>query len=803
MRLAIDTFSFWLGFGAATLIAFALWFFRRQLASARDSLNASLRGLRERLTSGTERNWREDIFRYAQTAHLAGMLFPLEEVLLKPRFFTPEPEIDPNRPPADDDLNNIIPVLPEWPDLAAIYRAPTLTVEQVFTGAQSVVVLGGLGSGKSTLLAHLTSRAALGEEQLFPDSPTPIFVHAGDLELPGKPNDDLATPLIAAAQLRASALTAARLTRHLKLRLKEFNCLILIDGFDELTVDEVDTAAQWLAAFRKQYPQHRVIAAAGLSGFGPLTTRGLAPLYLAPYHTDDFNALVKKWHEAWAQLLKRSRRKPAAGDADGHMLMGWLNTANRGRSIFEVTLKIWAAFAGDARGPKPADWLHAFIARHNLRASGERALGKLALEMLHRETSGLPRSEARAASSPFFTGPEADPTTFLEDLTAQKLLVRRGRDRVAFGHPLTLAYCAASALAVDPESARPELNPLWTAALHYLAPLTDITPHIHPWLNRPPDILQTETLACARWLRDTPANAPWRKEIFRRLSTLMLDTGLPENLRLRALTAFVASAEPNVAALFKQALTSQDPFTRRIAALGLGALGEGNAVPALAPLFNDPYLDVRWAAALALAILGNEVAVTSLKQGLNHGDNAVRQACAQALARHVEMGHELLVEAAQNENIGTRRAGLYGLADVEAEWPRPIIEKAQREDKEWFVRTAAEVLMHRFTESAAQSPTPYAPPESQGWLIAWAASKGMGVPPGRAAIEVVNRALKEGEEPARLAAAEALARFAEPEAARELYPALKDPHSGLVRDAAFRALNQLAAATGQRMAAPV
>jgi HEAT repeat protein len=54
-----------------------------------------------------------------------------------------------------------------------------------------------------------------------------------------------------------------------------------------------------------------------------------------------------------------------------------------------------------------------------------------------------------------------------------------------------------------------------------------------------------------------------------------------------------------------------------------------------------------------------------------------------------------------------------------------------------------------------------------------------------------------------LAAAEALARFADPAAARELYPALKDPQSALVRDAAFRALNQLGCATGQRMSAPV
>jgi HEAT repeat protein len=468
---------------------------------------------------------------------------------------------------------------------------------------------------------------------------------------------------------------------------------------------------------------------------------------------------------------------------------------------------LWAAFGGDARGAKPADWVQAYLLRHNLRPAGERALSRFALELLRRETSGLTRADVRALFSPHFTktegNPESDPNAFLDDALTKRLLVKQGRDRLAFGHPLVAAYCAASALAADPERAQPAFNAMWQWALHFLAPLADLTPHLSPWLNRPPDILQTETLACARWLRDTPASASWRNEVFRRLSVLTLDTGLPENLRVRALTAFVASADPKVAALFRQALASQDPFTRRLAALGLGALGEANAVTALAPLFNDPYLDVRWAAALALAILGNEVAVTALKQGLNNSDDAVRQACAQALARHAELGHELLREGAAAQNFSTRRAALYGVAETYADWSPPLIEKAQREDSEWIVRTSAEVLMNRFAAEATHPPEPYAPPESQGWLIAWAASQGIGVPPGRAAIEVVNRALKEGDESVRLAAAEALARFADPTAARELYTTLRDPHSALVRDAAFRALYQLGAATGQRMAAPV
>jgi HEAT repeat protein len=254
--------------------------------------------------------------------------------------------------------------------------------------------------------------------------------------------------------------------------------------------------------------------------------------------------------------------------------------------------------------------------------------------------------------------------------------------------------------------------------------------------------------------------------------------------------------------LFKQALASPDPFARRIAVLGLGALGDATAIPAMAKLFTDPYLDVRWAAALALANIGTEAAVQTLKQGLLMGDDGVKQACAQALGRHPELGHPVLKETIANPDLGVRRATLYGLAEVGEEWANKSIEDAQRNEQEWYVRNAANELYARIQEPPDRRPKPYLQPEAQGWLVAWAAQKGMAVPPGKGAIEVLNRALKEGDEPARIAAAEALARLNDPLAARELYAALRDPSRPLVRDAAFRALAHLSAATGQRLSAP-
>jgi HEAT repeat protein len=282
---------------------------------------------------------------------------------------------------------------------------------------------------------------------------------------------------------------------------------------------------------------------------------------------------------------------------------------------------------------------------------------------------------------------------------------------------------------------------------------------------------------------------------------VLLDPAQPETLRLRALTAFVWAGDPSITALFKQMLANADPFARRMGALALGALSDPTIVSQLAPLFADPYLDVRWAVALALGAIGTQPAFDLLQQGLTQGDDILRQACAQAMARNLELGHPILQEAIVHADLSVRRAAIYGLLDTRTTWARRKFEEMQHNEQEWFVRSAATEALNKLNEPPSnRAPQPYPQPESQGWLVAWAATIGTGVPPGKAAIEVLNRALKEGDEATRLAAAEAIGRLADPALTRELYPILREP-SPLLRDAAFRALARVSAASAQRLAA--
>jgi HEAT repeat protein len=801
---SIDVFSFWLGFAAAAVIGLVLFWFRGPLGKVADALRARWHRLRESLVVGPERLLRDEVISQTRASHVAGALFPLDRILVAPRLLVPRPPLDPTAPATDEDMTSVIPLLPEWPEMAGLYRLPTLSVEEGFKGEANIVVLGPPGSGKTTLLAHLALRAAQGDETLFPEAPTPVWVHAGDLNLANAASEDAAQPLIAAVQMRVPALLAQQLARHLPARLRGGHGLILLDGVDELPPKQVTEVANWLAAFLKAYGGNRVIAAAGLWGYGPLLRRGFAPMTIAPWGPEDFRQLALNWERlllearAHNQFIGPGRVEPA-------VLTGWVTTNNQGRSVFEVTLKIWAALTGDARGNGPAAWLEAYRLRLGLSAKPTEtaALGKAAAAMLSNvEFLGLARPELAKICSAALVGPdgraEVDGDTFLDRLVKQRLLVRRAQDRLCFRYPLMVAYCGAFAVAANAEIVPPAVDGGWVWALYFCAGLGDLAPVVARLLQQPPDLLFSDLLACARWLRDTASATPWRTEVFRRLSRLLIEKSLPESLRLRALAGLVAANDQSVVSLFRQVVASPDPFTRRLAALGLGASGEPSMVPFLEPLLADEYLDVRWAATLALAAIGSEPAVTALAAGMLQGDDALRQACAQALARLPEAGHPLLKEAVAHDQLAVRHAAVYGLFETRTDWARKILEDAQIHEKEWLVRNATVELVSQWTTPPDRSPRARVAPDKLGWLVAWAASKGTGLPPGKAALEVVSRALREGEEPFRCAAAEVLAQQADPNLVRDLYGALRESPP-LVRDAAFRALAEVGAASGQRL----
>src|ERR671919_2687648 len=157
----LDPFSFFFGFAVGVLFVWLLSRPRPLFTQVRESAKEQREAAQTRRASGVENNFRRITLRRAQGMHLASSLFSLDEILQEPRLIAPPARVEPGVIGIPEDIiSQTLPDMPAWPELAAIYRAPTLGVTEAITGGATIVIVGAAGTGKTVGLAHLASLAA-------------------------------------------------------------------------------------------------------------------------------------------------------------------------------------------------------------------------------------------------------------------------------------------------------------------------------------------------------------------------------------------------------------------------------------------------------------------------------------------------------------------------------------------------------------------------------------------------------------------------------------------------------------------
>ena len=106
---------------------------------------------------------------------------------------------------------------------------------------------------------------------------------------------------------------------------------------------------------------------------------------------------------------------------------------------------------------------------------------------------------------------------------------------------------------------------------------------------------------------------------------------------------------------------------------------------------------------------------------------------------------------------------------------------------QWVVRGAPAEAAERRRKPPWKVHPPLREPAELPWLVAFATRVGSGVAPGRAALEMVRRALSSGTPEEQLAALEALAFVGGEEFRIDMQQAMRSDHEHL-RDAAYEAL---------------
>lgn len=832
----MDPISFAIGFASGVLFTWLLTRVRPLLAQIRENAKERREAAQVRRTSGLEDNHRRLTLRRAQGMHLASSLFSLDEILQEPRLIAPPARVEPGVIGIQEDIiSQTLPYMPAWPELAATYRAPTLGVAEAIAGGSNIVIVGAAGIGKTVALAHLASLAANLKIRFNPNSEleaVPYLYHVADLQLPFDTSRDPASSIINTASEHAPIFDLRRLPGFIQQTLKNGQALILIDGFDELDPTGQSNVVDWFRALLQAYPKVRIVTTGCVDQLNGLISLGFSPLALIAWDAPRVSRFIQQWGELWSRsVILETPEQLSSEQVDPVLLNTWLAGDNNGLTPFELTLKVWGAYAGDSLGSRVLDAIAAHVRRLAPVGTPVAALELLAMQVILTLQPIFDPRQARAwvkqydivednpiesAETVAQPGVEEDPALsdsqkirirkskatdavpsqgLLGKMVESGLLISHANNKMRFLHPVLNGYLAGQAIGDNDADTTLLALPDWDGkaiSLRYLAARGDASAVADILLKESDLPLHRQSFAVARWLRDAPKEASWRSRVFASLLGILQAEGQPIGLRGQAMAAFVTSGDPGAATLFRQLLASRSFELIPLAALGSGALRDAKAIDALEELMHAPVGSVRRAICLALVAIGTDKSLEGVARALLQGDEELRRAAAEALANDPAEGHAMLREGATLADILVRRAVVHGLARVGQPWAIEMLQRMQVEDDQWAVRNLANQYLEQMQHIDSRVPRPLATPSESPWVIAFAGKQKMGVPRGGPATEVLLSAFKQGDTEERLAALPYLKRVANEGIIGAIYNAMygEDPE---VREAAFQAVEEIGA----------
>jgi HEAT repeat protein len=915
--MGIDLENFGLGLAAGWGSAYLLYRSRKAIQSAAESVREGAQKVQNSATRSADSRFINDLVSMCESAHLAAAHVKLSDILVEPMFI-PAPEFA--APGEEDMGNvlRIIPQFHDHPYLHSVYNVDALTINDLASGERAVAILGAQGSGRTTALMAIAlqslgkktfkppfdvvqerldkeeselsekQRAVRVKERVLMEQRArerlasekgmawnaeidvelknqlplfnrlmPIYVHMGNLNFGTQNHEfgsevDPAELIVRAVQYSVGRVTASTIPRYLYERLNEGQVLLLIDGYDSLPEIERPMARAWLKALMQQYKENFIIVTGPVTGYSGLTSLGFTPVFLRPWNDLDTRACVYHWAQSWGQI-GRKRRRAAKPDEDA---VERARANSRGFNPFEIAIKTWANFAGDAEKPGFEGWLQAFLTRQleldkdfplaqllpnlsrlatlqldegyitiqrlqALRISGEAFGIKDTQADPSVEAASANVSETQAASKTADGDGDKNAAEKKEEdietassqgrllglLRANGLLVRYRGDRYQFRQSLLASYLASLTfkdMSRDTLKAK-STHPAWKHSFAYAAAHTNLDHLVKDRLTAPSDVLHNNVIETARWLAFAPLDVAWRGAVLKLLTDMLTATSEFPLIRQRATAALLDTRDTkNVSYIFRRAVRNLSPEVRVLSALGMGATGDPETAKDLIPLLDDQSTDVRVAASVALGALATEEALEAIVIAFTENQEPVRQAIAEQLALLPEEGHAVLYDAMrEREDMGMRRAAVFGLRRTRTVWGLIEIYRAFLEDEQWYVRSAAQNAFEEIQFGRINIPTQKYPAIDQiQWLSEWAAEKGEKLPPGEGAKDMLLRALVEGDPGVRILAARNIGQLGQPLMIKPLYNALRDRQDS-VRLAAHRALADFQMQLGKPLPAPV
>ncbi len=775
-----DLRSALIGAVVALLLAGLIYRQREQIKQFAIRLWTPLVNLRNRMRASQEEHY----------------IVALQEALKELLLFTPADPTLIFQPPTFKTL----PPLPTLEDLQnnILFPEPlNIQFAHLADGYPRLVISGPQASGRTMALTMMVWQTARRAERRRPYERFPLWIDLAYWKSLAQTKTP--SPVERLAQL-AGLFMPEVLPKWLLTHLRNEPALILVDNWDVLPPAERYVVAQWMVETAQNLRDSCWLVAAGETGYGVLVENGFVPLEIVPPGGE--KALMALY-EGWARLLKKEQSPPAE---DMLPTLSWAAAA--GASPLELTMRIIVYLQTQQLPLRPIDvvdrLLDSAIPIPNL-GEGQAELVEQAraitLEVLSR-LAKRHRLEGRACSQQEVYDliasllPSGDAAfQKLESAIRRMLfdthLLRQERKLWIPAHYIWDDFLTAWALEEDPvgpDMIKAHLNdPTWMLLIEFYAGLGDVSPLTKILFNEVTTYGNIESLyRLARWSSVAPDNIPWRKSLLKLLAQAFIDPDIDKPTRLRMGHAMAICAGEGARPFFIQMLRQPKVDIRCAALRGLGWSGSPQEMPLLERALRDANLEIRQSAVEALADFNTPAAARLLQTTMYEADELLLPSIAEALAKTTE-GPQILKEAAKDESPMIRRTAAQGLSQLDQPWAGEILLTMVREDKEWIVRSAAELGLNAIkerTEGKIVAPAPLQVDRME-WLIVWAASQGTGVGVGQAAMHMLERAVKEADSANKILAALTLAHVGRESHLTLLEPLLEDQNVAVTQAAGY------------------
>ena len=662
-------------------------------------------------------------------------------------------------------------------------------------GHKRIIMTGSRASGCTTALAMTVWQSAGRAGEIKPYQRIPVWIDLARLK--DLPEGSKSTPQERLVQLALQFMPGV-LPKWLLSHLRNEPALILVDNWETLAPDARNLVALWIAEVAQDLPDSCWIIACGQEGYGPLVEVGFVPLELVPASGV---ATVASLYSGWATLLKADEQEPPE---EVLQALVWADQA--GATLLELSLRTVVYLQTQHIPNRPVDVLDFFldsrIPEIDLGEGQEetsaqaRMLALTALGHIARTHRLEGRVFSRQDMFDYISSllpPEEERPPKLEGAVRKLLndadLLKRDGKSWSPVHCLWEDFLTAWTLVEDEvgaDFAKAHLHdPTWSLLLEFYVGLADATPLVQSLLQ------EAEThgdygilLRLARWSAVAPEDAPWRKAVIKALAQAFMAQTVDKKLRLRIGRALAITAGEGARAFFIQALRHPSVDIRCGALRGLGWTGAAREIAVLSAAMKDTNLETRQSAAEALGDMATPGAVRVLSDALNEADEHLILSIATALAK-IPKGHPVLKESAESADLLIRRAAAHGLGLIHEAWARELLTEMSREDSEWLVRSAAEMALAAEKEHVEAKIVVPPPPQVDqlDWLITWAASQGLGLGVGNAAMDTLIRAVAEGDSDTKVLGALTLAEIGQEKHLAVLQPLLEDEEPAVQRAA--------------------